>query len=178
MNNVEQHRNHERLEKEHLTKMHVSLPLAISLYYNKLFSLVFAFLEAGLTHAKMNTYDFQNNLQKAALKPAFGLWCCIEIVRLYLGIHGTHKSNVPNMVSFVLLTLFPQVLLVLYVGFFQECVVTADKFLGGTLLGFLMMEICLGVDSLRVWAKLRTVEYSTNVKKSTVWKSSAAVSSP
>ena len=50
MNNIEQHRNHERLEKEHLTKLHVSLPLAISLYYNKLFSLVFAFLGKSILY--------------------------------------------------------------------------------------------------------------------------------
>lgn len=115
--------------------------------------------EAGITHAKMTRYLYRDSLHWAALKPAFGLWCFCEILRLNLGARGISNSNVPNLVSFLLLTIFPQTFLTLYIGFLQECLVTTDQYLGGVSVGLLALEIVFVLESLRLLTKLRSQEY-------------------
>lgn len=68
------------------------------------------------------------------------------------------KSHVPHLVSFLLLTIFPQTLLAIYIGFLQECLVTADQFLGGVLLGLMMIEMVFAFENLRVLAQRRSKE--------------------
>jgi hypothetical protein len=106
----------------------------------------------------MTRYLYRDKLHWAALTPALCLWVFCEILRLNLGTRGILKSHVPHLVSFLLLTVFPQTLLTLYIGFLQECLVTADQFLGGVLLGLMVIEMVFVFANLRFLAVLRSNE--------------------
>jgi hypothetical protein len=58
-----------RLENEALSKIHASLPLAITLHHNKYFSLVFLFLGTF----GMSTNEFENFRPQP---PLHGIMCC------------------------------------------------------------------------------------------------------
>lgn len=117
----------------------------------------------------MTQYSYRDKLHWAVLTPALCLWCCCEILRWNLGARGIQKSHVPHLVSFLLLTIFPQTLLAIYIGFLQECLVTTDQFLGGVLLGLMMIEIVFAFANLRFLAVLRSkenIEHSNNYNQS------------
>jgi hypothetical protein len=113
----------------------------------------------------MTRYLYRDKLHWAALTPALCLWVLCEILRLNLGTRGILRSHVPHLVSFLLLTVFPQTLLTFYIGFLQECLVTTDQFLGGVLLGLMVIEMVFVFVNLRFLAILRSnenIEQSNN----------------
>jgi hypothetical protein len=63
------------------------------------------------------------------------------------------------MSVFLLLTIFPQFLLVLYVTAFQEFSFPADRILGGLQLSMLLLELYAGYGGLRAITTKRTAQF-------------------
>ena len=59
-------------------------------------------------------------LQFFLLPFAFFIWTLFEIFRLYFGFIGNAEEKVPQLSAFVLSTLFPQVFLLIYLGYGQS----------------------------------------------------------
>jgi hypothetical protein len=61
------------------------------------------------------------------------------------------QMQLPELAAFLLLTFFPQVFTVLYLGFLQEIILPADVTLGTIMLTFVIVEIVL------VWRYMRCI---------------------
>jgi len=122
--------------------------LAVLIHYNFYLSFIFALTIGRLVFEKRAFY-YCNPLQHSLLLPVFFVWLTSEIPRLYVGQRGILLDKLPEMAAFVLLSFFPQVFNILYLGFLQEILLPLDTALGGTMLVFVLMELALAWRFLR-----------------------------
>jgi hypothetical protein len=127
-----------------------SLPLQITLYFSSLYSLlhlivvgtcalhkVVKSLLPSLRHQldlQLTYYRYLLDLQKYILIPVIIIWVLAEIVRFYYGFRGNLREKVPDLLTYLLVSVFPQIPLVIYLGFFQEILFPIDYLLGGFIL--------------------------------------------
>lgn len=69
---------------------------------------------------KLYNYEFPNSIFKVLTLPIFLLWSCTELARVGLGYVGNIKERVPMVSAFLLLTIFPQLVAVLFFTFLQD----------------------------------------------------------
>jgi len=69
---------------------------------------------------KLYNYEFQNSILKILTLPIFLLWSSTELARVALGYVGNIKERVPMISAFLLLTIFPQLVAVLFFTFLQD----------------------------------------------------------
>ena len=69
---------------------------------------------------KIYNYEFQNSILKILTLPIFLLWSSTELARVALGYVGNIKERVPMISAFLLLTIFPQLVAVLFFTFLQD----------------------------------------------------------
>ena len=84
------------------------------------FSLLYFAICGGCLLNKLHNYKFQNSILTILTLPIFSLWCCIEIVRIGLGYIGNLLEKVPMISAFLLLTIFPQLVAILFLTFLQD----------------------------------------------------------
>ena len=84
------------------------------------FSLLYFAICGGCLLNKLQNYKFQNSILFILTLPIFSLWCCIEIVRIGLGYIGNLLEKVPMISAFLLLTIFPQLVAILFLTFLQD----------------------------------------------------------
>ena len=137
------------------------LPLAICIHYNFYLSLIFAVTIGRLAFQKRNNFYFCNPLQQSLLLPVFFIWLSAEIPRLYVGEKGILLEKLPEMSAFVLLSFFPQVFTILYLGFLQEIRLLFDTILGGTMLLVILLELVLAWRFLRSIVKRQSAQLKT-----------------
>ena len=77
------------------------------------------------------------------------IFIVVEIPRIYIGLRGILYSAIPSLSTFLLLTIFPQYFIVIYLGSYQEFIFPCDNALSGLMLSFLSLEVLLGVVTLR-----------------------------
>jgi transmembrane protein 17 len=70
----------------------------------------------------------------AALIP----WTIIEAVRLFYGYRGNLSEKVPDISSFLLISIFPQFPIVIFLGFVQGVKYPVDNVLGSIMIIFLV----------------------------------------
>jgi len=87
-----------------------SLPLQISLYYNCLFSLLFAIVVGSCSVNKNMFYNKRVSISVLCV------WSFIEPFRLYYGYSGNMRERVADLATYLLMTLFPQLPFILYLG--------------------------------------------------------------
>mmetsp|Transcript_27223 Transcript_27223/g.56719 ORF Transcript_27223/g.56719 Transcript_27223/m.56719 type:complete len:156 (-) Transcript_27223:37-504(-) len=129
--------------KQLLRRKAEKLPLAISIHYNIYFSFIFAVLIGRLVFEKHRYFYFCNAFQRSLLVPVYCIWLVAEIPRLYVGQRGVLKDKLPEMAAFLLLSFFPQVFTILYLGFLQEIIFPFDTVLGVTMLLVVVLELIL-----------------------------------
>jgi len=139
------------VNKQLLRRKSEKLPLAIFIHYNFYFSFIFAVLIGRLVFEKRKHFYFCNDFQRSLLVPVFSIWLLAEIPRLYVGQQGILRDKLPEMAAFCLLSFFPQVWTVIYLGFLQEIVFPFDTVLAGVMLGFILLELGLA------WRFLRSI---------------------
>lgn len=91
----------------------------------------------------------------------------MEYVRLQLGQRGnknSHKqtgsrSRIPKVVSFLLITFFPQLPLVVYLGYFQELIFPCDIVLRTLMLMVICSELVVGVGALSHFIRWQIDEF-------------------
>ncbi|KAG5178840.1 hypothetical protein JKP88DRAFT_153784, partial [Tribonema minus] len=141
-----------------------SLPAQVLMYFNVMFSIIYFIMEGSLVIMKMSQYVFDSPLQRIVCAPAFMIWALVEVFRLYFGYSGNIEEMVPQMTAFVLMTVFPQSLVVLYLTTFQEFVFPADAAMGGTMLALLAAETVAGAGAVRSIARKRTAQFHRMVQ--------------
>ena len=91
----------------------------------------------------------------------------MEVPRLYLGRYGNCTENVPKLAAFLLLTTFPQLPSIVYMGFFQEFVFPCNIVLGGMMILFLVLELIIGYQTMHQFIQGQTrYIYQVNQKQS------------
>jgi hypothetical protein len=93
------------------------------------------------------------------LIPIVGLWMCGEIIRLHYGVSGNLKEKVPDLLTFLLVSVFPQLPLVIYISFFQEILFPVDYIMGPALLVMMAVQIGLGYYTLRSLIQSQTANF-------------------
>ena len=71
-----------------------SVTLQIGLYYNTLFSIIFAIVVGVLAIQKVTVYEFDTRLQKYLLISICIIWAVAEPLRLYCGFRGNLGEKV------------------------------------------------------------------------------------
>jgi len=125
------------------------LPLAIVIHLNFIFSLIYAAIVGVLTFAKRRDFEFTNSLNSSLLLPVFWTWLLVEAARLYAGQRGILLDKVPELVVFLLLSLFPQAVATIYFGFLQETILVWDSCMNAIMLLVLLVEAVLTCRLLR-----------------------------
>lgn len=68
----------------------------------------------------------------------FIFWVFMEPIRLYFGFKGNLREMVPDLSTFLLMVVFPQIPLIVYMSFLQPLLFTADIVVGSLMLIFLV----------------------------------------
>lgn len=134
--------NSNRILYNHRNK---KLPLAILIHHNFFFSFIYSFLIGALSFQKGGNFDSTNSLNSSLLLPLYWTWIVAEASRLYSGQRGVLLDKMPELTAFVLLSIFPQSFVVLYMGFLQESILVWDKWINVIMLAMLSMEIGLAL---------------------------------
>ena len=125
------------------------LPLAIAIHFNFYLSCMFAFLIGRIVFEKYANHSFCNSFQRSLLVPVYCAWVIAEVPRLYVGQKGILRDKLPEMSAFFLLSVFPQIWIVIYLSFLQEIILPFDSVLGVMMLVFIVVEIMLAWRFLR-----------------------------
>eukprot|EP01040_Poterioochromonas_malhamensis_P020407 gene20407-24345_t len=112
-----------------------SLPLQMTLFYNCVFSVIFAILMGAALINKVTHYESAFGLA------VFCIWAATEPVRLYYGIAGNLQESVAHLSTFLLMTIFPQLALILYLAYFQTIKYPVDSILGSFQFIFAILEV-------------------------------------
>lgn len=88
----------------------------------------------------MGQYQYNLQLQKYALIPIVIFWILVEIIRIRYGMSGNLREKVPDLLTYLLISVFPQLPLVLYLAFFQEICFPVDPVMGVIMLIILVCQ--------------------------------------
>lgn len=138
-------------DQEQLQRKNEKLPLAILIHFNFYLSCIFAILIGPLVFEKYRNYNFKNSFQSSLIVPLFCVWVIAEIPRLYVGQKGVLRDTLPEISSFLLISFFPQIWIVIYFSFLQELILPFDSVLGITMLAIITVETML------TWRILRSM---------------------
>jgi hypothetical protein len=118
------------MELTHKTSL-ANVPLQIMLFSNSCLSILYAVVIGAVAVEKSIGYSHDVPIV------ALFLWVVIEPIRLSLGFSGNLTEKVPNLATYLLMTVFPQLPLVVYLGYLQGVTFPIDNILGS------FMLICL-----------------------------------
>lgn len=140
-----------KIDIRKLNKNNEKLPLAIIIHYNWYLSLIFALLSGYLAFEKHTSLFFCNSFQRSLLIPVYCIWLIAEITRLYVGQKGILRDKLPELAAYLMLSCFPQMFTVAYLGFLQEFTLPVDVTLGTIMITMIIMEVVL------VWRWMRCI---------------------
>jgi len=130
-----------------------SLPLQMLIYYNLLFSLIYLVLLGAGAIQKINS--FNNFAQLIVLV----VWIFTEPIRLYYGFTGNLKESVPHLSTYLLMTVFPQLPMVIYLAYFQVLRLPIDAVVGSLMVIFLALQFYFGITTIRTVMKNQTAQF-------------------
>jgi hypothetical protein len=93
------------------------------------------------------------------VEPTSTVWTIIEPFRLYYGISGNLREKVPEMATYLLMGIFPQLPLVIYLGYLQTISFPIDAILGTLMLLFLIAQFLLGFMTMRYLIRNQTAQF-------------------
>lgn len=122
------------------------LPLAILIHFNYYYSLLFAIVIGRIVFEKYIEYYYCNVFQRTLLLPVYSVWLLVEMIRLFVGQKGVLLNNgLSELATFILLSIFPQLWIAVYMTFLQEIILSFDSVLGMIMLLVLLSEVVLAV---------------------------------
>jgi len=86
-------------------------------------------------------------------------WIVAEITRLKMLRKGVLYYSIPSLCVFLLLCIFPQLLVVVYLGYYQELIFPCDIALSSIMFVFLLSEIIFGSAFLKEIIHWKKQEY-------------------
>ena len=146
-----------------------SLPLQRLLLFNLCSSGVYLACEVSLTTAKLLRGAPPPPPAPApyALPALLCAWAALEALRLWLGYAGNLRERVPELCAFWLLTLVPQLPIVLFLTFFQAALASGaplDLAAGLIPAALLLAELVVGAAALRALIARRAAEYALRTR--------------
>ncbi len=109
-----------------------SLQLQGTLYFNVLFSLFFTVMIVSTVIYK--AMRFERYIPMIAL----AVWILMEPVRLWFGFSGNLKEKVPDIATYLLISIFPQFPLVIFLAYGQKVNFPIDPIIGSLMIIFLV----------------------------------------
>ena len=94
-----------------------------------------------------------------------GLYTLVEPWRLYFAYRGNLEELVPDLSSFLLITVFPQLPLILYLGYVQHVKYPIDSIMGSFHLAILLAELYFGFATMKELISLQTATFMRLVDK-------------
>ena len=137
-----------------------NLNLQICLNYFSLFSVLYLLIIGSLVYQKILFYQYQNfQIQKYLLPFLFLIWFLIEIIRICYGFTGNLYEKVSDLLTYLLMTLFPQIPLIFYLTFFQELLFPIDILMGVLMMIGLILQLFYGYYTLRIFITNQTAQF-------------------
>lgn len=130
-----------------------SLPLQVVLHFNALFSLLFLVVVGSCSLAKVLYYNKKVSISSMTV------WFVFEVVRLYYGISGNMTEKVPELATYVLITIFPQIPFMVYFAYVQPVLFPVDPILGTFMLVYLAVQIYFGFMTIRQQIQSQTAKF-------------------
>ena len=152
--------------KAHQTVLRVvrvssSLELQKLLYYNFYFSIAY-----GACHISSMAYKllyFDGLSENVAILPGgIGVWIILECARLRLAYLGNLNEQVPTLSAFWLLTILPQIPLVVWMSFYQwetALVLKLDNIVGAIMILILLLQLYFGIGTVRALIRNQTADF-------------------
>lgn len=106
----------------------------------------------------MNTLEL-NTIMRFVVPIFTGVWLLVEGVRLYLGHSGNLRERVPELAAFLLLTLFPQVIVVIFLSFVALNRLPIDLIIGIPQIVLLLLEVRESYRTVRRLMQKQTAEF-------------------
>ena len=147
-----------------LRRKEEKITLAVLIHYTFYFSFAFAVLIGRLVFEKQTRLHICNDLQRSLLIPVYCIWLVAEMSRLYVGMKGVLRDKLPEMSAFFLLSFFPQVWTVIYLGFLQEIIFPFDRVLGAIMLLVILLELVLAWRFLRSIITRQSAKFYRNLR--------------
>jgi|AntAceMinimDraft_5_1070358.scaffolds.fasta_scaffold117544_1 transmembrane protein 17 len=130
-----------------------NLPLQVALHFNVLFSVIYFIVIGACSLQKVLYYN------KKVSVSVMTVWVFFEVVRLYYGISGNMKEQVPELATFLLITIFPQIPFMLYFAYIQPVIFPVDPILGTFMLIYLLVQIYFGLITMRQQIRSQTAQF-------------------
>lgn len=130
-----------------------SLPLQVTLHFNALFSFMFLIVVGSCSLVKVLYYN------KKVSVSTMSVWTVFELVRLYYGISGNMMEKVPELATYVLLTIFPQMPFMIYFAYVQPVLFPVDPILGTFMLLYLVVQVYFGMITIRSQIRSQTSKF-------------------
>ncbi|GMH73082.1 hypothetical protein TrLO_g12048 [Triparma laevis f. longispina] len=150
---------HESFQKLPTSEISSSITFAVLIYTNVFFSLAYFLGNLSIIIEKLTSLQFSSNLQLVLLLPCYIIWVLGELARFYFAYIGNLKERVPQMSAFLLMTIFPQLPCVLYLGFYQEFIYPFDESTGAVMLVILVVELFFGYLTLHTLIQRQTAQF-------------------
>jgi transmembrane protein 17 len=130
-----------------------NLSLQMQLYYNFLFSVLYMIIIGSCAVYKALYYN------KKVSVSVWTVWIFFEVIRLYYGFSGNLKEKVPELATYVLITIFPQIPFTLYFAYIQPVIFPVDPILGTFMLIFLCLQVYTGFTASRLQIGNQTAQF-------------------
>ena len=130
-----------------------SLPLQVTLHFNGLFSILFLIVVGACSVAKVMFYNKKVSISTMVV------WFVFEVVRLYYGILGNMTEKVPELATYVLLTIFPQMPFMIYFAYVQPVLFPVDPILGTFMLIALVIQVYFGFITIQQQIRSQTSKF-------------------
>jgi len=140
-------------------KVMLSSPnLQMLLYFNFFYSLAYTWFFLLSYRWK---YLNHSGLRVEVVTPAlFCVWVVAEIARIHSGYQGNLKEDTPSMAAFIFLTLFPQLIITIYMMAMQSPLFGFDRIFGWIMLIFLVVEFLLSWKRIGIFIEDKTARFS------------------
>eukprot|EP00753_Platysulcus_tardus_P021132 PLAT8639.1.p1 GENE.PLAT8639.1~~PLAT8639.1.p1 ORF type:complete len:288 (+),score=95.38 PLAT8639.1:177-1040(+) len=138
-----------------VTTVNASLPLQALLYYQGIFSAVYALLIGRATWWKMTTLRL-GLIEGAILPASMALWILVEPVRLRFGYTGNRSEETTQLSAFLILSGFPQIPAVVYISWLQAQPLPIEPLLGTIQILFLLVELVLAWKTVKLFIDKQT----------------------
>eukprot|EP01035_Chromulina_nebulosa_P020933 gene20933-27133_t len=93
------------------------------------------------------------------------VWIVFEPIRLYFAFSGNLAEKVPDLATYLLLTICPQLPLVGLMAYFQLVRYPIDGIMGSLMLVFLFVELYLGGSAMRKQIRMQTSQFMRNEER-------------
>ncbi len=130
-------------------KIQSSLVLAVLLKISSSLFVVYSIISFLFVLDKVNNFSYKSDIQHDVIVPFYVVWFVVEVIRLQLGGKGNCQESVSKLAASMLLTVFPQIPVSIYFGYYQEIIFPADTLFATVFIHLLIIQVVVSFLTLR-----------------------------